>query len=171
MNITESSKATTAAHSVDQPIAESAEYVGGKSTVKDPSKEAVKVCIFLTLSLIKINLVLFTLTIIHVHYNKATSAGATAPAFDLPDAVLAKNVQAAGPAKEEKANIACEDSSKKDITSKDNTTAPKEDVAKDSKAEDAPVVGDKKVVEEKKDHSPPDAKVDDEKKVRYWMVN
>jgi len=44
MNITESSKATAAAPAVDKPIAESAEYDGGKSTVKE---EAVKVCIFL----------------------------------------------------------------------------------------------------------------------------
>ena len=46
MNITESSKATTAAPAVAKPIAESAKYVGGKSAVEDPSKEADKVCIF-----------------------------------------------------------------------------------------------------------------------------
>ena len=47
MNITESSKATTAAPAVDQPIAESSGYVGGKSTVEDPSTDADKVSIYI----------------------------------------------------------------------------------------------------------------------------
>ena len=79
-------------------------------------------------------------------------------------------MQTAEPAKEEKAATA-DDYSFEMMNDKDETTTPKKDVAKNSKTEDAPVVEEKKVVKEKKAHSPPDAKVDDEKKVRYWMVN
>ena len=72
MNITKSSKATTAAPAVDQPIAESAEYVGdvgGKSTVEDSSKQADKVCIFFFIICLTINLVYsYPLLYIHVHY-------------------------------------------------------------------------------------------------------
>ena len=78
-------------------------------------------------------------------------------------------MQTAEPAKEEKAATADEDSFEM-MNDKDDTTTPKEDVAKDSKTEDAPVVEEKKVVKEKKapslKKSPPDSKVGNEKKVR-----
>ena len=78
-------------------------------------------------------------------------------------------MQTAEPAKEEKTATADEDSFEM-MNDKDDTTTPKEDVAKDSKTEDAPVVKEKKVVEEKKapslKKSPPDSKVGNEKKVR-----
>ena len=55
------------------------------------------------------------------------------------------------------------------MNDEDDTIAPKEDVAKDFKTEDVPVVEEEKVVEEKNAPSPeksPVAKIDDEKKVR-----
>ena len=78
------------------------------------------------------------------------------------------NTQADEPAEQEKVATADEDSFEM-MNDKDGTTTPKENVAKVSKSEDAPVVEEKKVVKKKKAPSPkksPDAKIDDEKKVR-----